>query len=105
MDDVIKSINRWCTKYKIEDYCNNKDDLIKFFIDLHNNVNDRNNKKILSIDDVNAIYLNFDSEYLKKYGLNINKLWENKIIYKLPEIINSYTRHILLDEFQIIKFA
>jgi len=97
--------NKWCINNDIQKYVNNKNNLISFFINLHNDVNLRNKKKIFSRDEVNKIYLNFDYSYLLKYKLDVLSLFKNNKLDNLPDIINSQTRHILLDEFDIIKFA
>ena len=97
--------NKWCVKNDIKKYIDNRDNLISFFINAHNDVNNRNNKKILSRNEVDKIYLNFDYNYLLKYGLDVITLFNNNKLDNLPDIINTYTRHILLDEFNIIKFA
>ena len=97
--------NKWCVKNDIKKYIDNRDNLISFFINAHNDVNNRNNKKILSKNEIDKIYLNFDYNYLLKYGLDVITLFNNNKLDNLPDIINTYTRHILLDEFNIIKFA
>lgn len=97
--------NKWCINNNIQKYIDNKNNLISFFINLHNDVNLRNKKKIFSRDEVDKIYLNFDYSYLLKYKLDVLSLFKNNKLDNLPDIINSQTRHILLDEFDIIKFA
>ena len=98
--------NKWCINNDIKKYIDNRNNLINFFINVHNDVNNRNNKKILSRNEVDKIYLNFDYNYLLKYGLDVVTLFNNNNLDNLPDIINTYTRHILLDEFiNIIKFA
>ena len=97
--------NKWCNNNDIKNYINNKNNLIEFFINVHNDVNKRNNKKIFSRDEVNNIYVNFNYDNLLKYKLDIIKLFLNNNLDAFPDIINSYTRNILLDEFNIVKFA
>ena len=41
---------------KLNDICSNRDDLFKFFVDFHNQVNKRYNKPILSYEDAYSIY-------------------------------------------------
>ena len=94
--------NKWCTKNDIKKYIDNRNNLISFFINAHNDVNNRNNKKILSRNEVDKIYLNFDYNYLLKYGLDVITLFKNNKLDNLPDVINSYTRHMLMDEFNII---
>lgn len=97
-----KHFNMWIKKNKIQNYYNNRNNLITYFINLHNNVNINNNKKIFIRTEVDEIYLNFDYNYLVRYGLNIIELFNSGTISKLPDIINTKTRHILLHEFNVI---
>jgi len=41
---------------KLNDICSNRDDLFKFFVDFHNQVNKRYNKPILSYEEAYSIY-------------------------------------------------
>lgn len=95
----------WISKYDIRNYYNSRNDLIRYFINLHNNVNKNNNKKTLSLNEVNHIYLNFDSNYLKKYHLDIDFLIKKKQIFKFVDTINSITRQKLLYEYDVIKYS
>jgi hypothetical protein len=97
--------NKWCTDNDINKFLDKRDDLISFFINVHNDVNKRNEKKILSREEVDQIYLKFKYSKLLKYGLDVMTLFNKRTLDKLPDIINSYTKHILLDEFKIITFA
>ena len=97
--------NKWCLNNNIINFIESKDDLVNFFISLHNDINNRNEKKILSKNEIDKIYLNFNYNMLVDYGLDIINLFEKRKLERFPDIINSYTRHILLDEFNIIKFA
>lgn len=45
-------------KYNIDDYLNNREDLVKWLIMIHNEVNISNNEKIYSYDDVIDYYKN-----------------------------------------------
>tara|TARA_X000000950_G_C13746486_1_gene590781 strand:+ start:210 stop:1004 length:795 start_codon:yes stop_codon:yes gene_type:complete len=95
----------WCSKNDILNFIDSKNDLINFFINLHNDINNRNDKIILSKNEIDKIYLNFNYNLLVNYGLDIINLFEKRKLDKFPDILNSHTRHILLDEFNIIKFA
>lgn len=96
---------KWCFKNDILNFIDSKDNLIIFFINLHNDINNRNEKKILLKSEIDKIYLNFNYNILVNYGLDIINLFEKRKLDKFPDIINGYTRHMLLDEFNIIKFA
>ena len=92
-------------QYKIVDNYNSRNELIVYFINLHNNVNLRNKKPLFNRNQVDEIYLNFNDSNLIEYKLNIKKLYNEGAIYKLPDIINSFTRQKILKEFGLMEFA
>ena len=95
---------KWTNKYKIEDNYNNRNELILYFVNLHNDVNLRNKKPLFYKAKVDEIYLNFDDKNLIDYKLDINKLFTEGEIYKFPDIINSFTRQKILKEVDLIDF-
>jgi len=95
----------WSSNNDIKSNYNTRDELISYFIDLHNDVNKRNKKKIFSRKEVDLIYNNFNDAELINYKINVKKLFNENKIYELPNIINSFTRQKLLVEFGIIDFA
>lgn len=96
---------KWTNKYKIEDNYNNRNELILYFVNLHNDVNLRNKKPLFYKAKVDEIYLNFDDKNLIDYKLDIKKLFTKGEIFKFPDIINSFTRQKILKEFDLIDFA
>ena len=96
---------KWTDQYKIVDNYNSRNELIVYFINLHNNVNLRNKKPLFNKNQVDEIYLNFNDSNLIEYKLNIKKLYNEGAIYKLPDIINSFTRQKILKEFGLMEFA
>jgi len=100
-----KHFNIWCNKYDIKLFYNNKNDLINYFINVHNDVNKRNKKRIVERKEVDLIYNYFNDKILIEYKLDIKKLFEGNKIYEFPDIINTFTRQQLLVEFGIIEFA
>ena len=95
----------WCSNHDIKSNYNSRDELINYFIDLHNNVNQRNKKRLFSRKEVDSIYDNFIDSVLIDYKINVKILFNENKIYELPDIINSFTRQKLLVEFGIIDFA
>lgn len=95
----------WCSSNDIRSNYNSSDELINYFINLHNNVNERNKKRKFSRKEVDLIYNNFNDSMLIEYKINVKKLFNENKIYELPDIINSFTRQKLLVEFGIIDFA
>lgn len=96
---------KWTDKYKIKDNYNSRDELITYFINLHNDVNLRNKKPLLNKNQVDLIYLNFNDSNLIEYKLDIKKLFNDLKIYTFPDIINSFTRQKIIKEFGLIDFA
>jgi hypothetical protein len=80
--------------YNIHNYLNNKNDLIKYFLILHNNINKNN----FSIQDLNKLYINFNDNELKSYGIDIKLLLNMNKLEKLPDIINTTVYYRLLIE-------
>ena len=99
-----KHFNIWASKHNINNYYNSKSDLKMYFIDLHNDVNKRNKKKILSYEKVDIIYENFDTSELKYYYLDIDELYNKGTVFEFLKIINSFTRQKLLKENKVLKY-
>ena len=86
--------NEFTNNYNINNYLNNKEDLIKYFLILHNNINKNN----YSIQDLNNLYINFDDTELKSYGIDIQLLLNMNKLEKLTDIINTTLYYRLLIE-------
>lgn len=86
--------NEFTNNYNINNYLNNKEDLIKYFLILHNNINKNN----FSIQDLNNLYINFDDTELKSYGIDIQLLLNMNKLEKLIDIINTTLYYRLLIE-------
>lgn len=83
---------------------NSRDDLIKWYIDIHNNVNKTNKKKILTIEEVKKIYKDFNyEEFVKKYKIDVIDLFKKRKLDILPRIINTTTRQILWKEYNVFQ--
>ena len=59
-------------KYSLDDALESKDKLIKWLIDIHNEVNKKNNKKIYNYKEVIEIYDNLYNN--KKLNFDFNKI-------------------------------
>ena len=97
-----KHFNEWIKKNDIKKYLE-KNRLKLYFINLHNNVNKQRRKKMLKVEEVDEIYINFNDDELKHYDLDIKKLFLSNKIYEFPNIINSKTRQKLLAEYSVIE--
>ena len=95
----------WCKKNNIIKFINCKNDLIEFFINLHNDINKRNQKIIYSRSKVDEIYNNYNDQLLLDYGIDIKILMRNNTLFELPVIMNRDIRQKLLKEFNIVNFA
>jgi len=67
--------------YPISNMPNNKKSYISWLIDLHNDVNKRKKKPILSYEQVYEIYdMTLQSRIIKEYGIDQKKLFFNKLV-------------------------
>ena len=76
----------------------NRTNLFMFFVDLHNNINKMNNKKTLTIDEVEEIYKdtnNIEIDLIDNYNLNIKRLLVEYRIDKFPVIYNTESRKMI----------
>ena len=86
--------NQFTQNYDINKYLSSKNDLINYFLILHNNINKNN----FSINDLNKLYINFDDTELKSYGIDIQLLLNMNKLVKLIDIINTTLYYRLLIE-------
>lgn len=76
----------------------NKNNLVNFFIDLHNNVNRMNGKIEYKKEEVYELYKDLEkisNEIEEEYGLNINNLLITNKINKFPDIYNTEGRILM----------
>ncbi len=83
---------KYISSRPIHNYINNKTDLVRWLVDMHNSINRRNNKPILSYWDVDNIYKN------KIYFNDINQL----ILYNRKRVQYRYLKPQLFN--QIVFF-
>ena len=99
-----KHFTEWNKKNPIESSIGNRDYLVKWYIDLHNNVNTTNKKKVLTIEQVKELYKNFKYDtFVEKYKIDVIKLFNDRKLDTLPNTINSITRKILWKEFNVFQ--
>ena len=95
---------QWNKLNPIEDHYTSKSKLVKWYIDLHNDVNQRNKKNTLSLSQVENLYKKFNNdELISKYNLNVILLFKINQLDKLPDIINNTTKKILWKEYNIFQ--
>ena len=94
----------WNKKHPVIESYNSKENLIKWYIDLHNDVNMRNNKGIFTIEQIKDIYKDFDyNELINRYKIDIILLFKKRELVKFPDIINNTTKKILWKENNIFQ--
>lgn len=86
--------NEFIQHYDINNYLNNQNDFINYFLILHNQINKNN----FSIQDLNNLYINFDDSELKSYGIDVKLLLNMNKLEKLIDIINTTLYYRLLIE-------
>jgi hypothetical protein len=79
----------------IKNHYNNKEDLFRYFFDLHNDVNERNKKTILSYDDVKELYTDSHKTILEEYNIDILHLIKTHNIHTISDQMNSSVRKII----------
>jgi len=75
-----------------------KENLIDFFIDLHNDVNNRLGKGILSKEDVKELYNDLDKirkDLINGYGIDMKKLVSENKIKEFPSRYNNNSRKMI----------
>ena len=75
-----------------------KENLIDFFIDLHNDVNNRLGKGILSKEDVKELYNDLDKirkDLINGYGIDMKKLVSENKIKEFPNRYNNNSRKMI----------
>lgn len=80
----------WLNKNDITSSLKSKNKLFEYFFKLHNDVNERNNKKIFTLNEAIDLYKNKDwnSEF-KKYGVDILILLKEKKLGTFPDLFYS----------------
>ena len=77
-----KSYAKFIEEKPIREHVNNRETLVLWFYNIHNNVNKSNNKDILSYEDVKKIYLNSYN-----YSIEKDESVESNITFMLAIIL------------------
>ena len=95
----------WNKKNPIENHLECRKNLVMWFIDLHNDVNERNKKSVLSLEEVIHIYEYLDYDELKnKYKLDVDSRFEKGEVSKIPDDVNNIAFKILREEYDVENF-
>jgi len=77
----------------------NKESLFAFFWGCHNEVNKKNKKPLLSLENALAIYQDTNwSDTLNKYGSDILEFFKNRHLKEFPKKFNTITYKLLITE-------
>jgi hypothetical protein len=94
----------WNNKHPIKNYNHSREELIKWYVDLHNDINTRNNKPVFTMNEVKNKYVNFDySEIKDKYRIDIIQLFYERKLESFPTILYNVSKKILWKEFDIFQ--
>ena len=84
--------------------CNSKEKCISWFVNLHNDVNKRNNKKIYTEEETKELYKERNDNLTIAYDIDILKLLEENKLSTFVDLMNGDVRDKLYREFRIFKY-
>lgn len=93
----------WNSKRPIQDNCNSREELKQWYIDLHNDVNAINKKKMMDNKSVEEIYRQFDNSELEKYNLDVLGMFKERRLSELPKYLNNVVNKQLWKEHDIFQ--
>lgn len=93
----------WNSKRPIQDNYNSREELKQWYIDLHNDVNARNKKKMMDNKSVEEIYRQFDNSELEKYNLDVLGMFKERRLSELPKYLNNVVNKQLWKEHDIFQ--
>ena len=92
-------LTNWLRTHKIEEYATSSEKLFKFFWELHNDVNSRNNKRIVSFDEAHRLYSSPGWKgHLSKYKNDIINMFEEGNLLGFPKHHLEIAKPIINDE-------
>ena len=95
---------QWNKSNPIQQNYSSKDSLIKWYLDLHNDVNKRNKKKLFTRQQADNTYQNFKfKNMVDDYKVNIIELFENKKLATFPDLINKDIKRRLWKENNVFE--
>lgn len=80
----------WLKKKDIKPFLDSQEKLFDYFFTLHNDVNERNKKKIFTLDEAIALFRDKDWDtHLKQYKVDIISLFKEKKLGTFPDLFYS----------------
>ena len=81
---------KWIEKNNPINFVNNKDELFKYLVDLHNNVNTQNKKETMTIENAILIYNDEKWDELSINHESMLDLFKKGTVYEFPKIYKEY---------------
>ena len=97
-----KHFKEWSTTYPIEDYVESREKLLKYFVDLHNDVNTRHRKKLVTIEEAENMYKSSNDNLITDYDIDMKELVEKHKIHTIPTIVNGKVRKINKKKYNLL---
>ena len=84
--------------------CLSTEECITWFVNLHNDVNKRNNKKIFSEEETKELYKERNDNLTLSYTIDILKLLQEENLASFVDLINGDVRKQLYQELRIFEY-
>lgn len=97
-----KHFKEWSTTYPIDDYTESREKMFKYFVDLHNDVNTRQRKKLVTIEEAEIMYKSSNDNLITNYDINMKELVEKHKIHTIPSIVNGKVRRINKKKYNLL---
>ena len=98
----LKHFNEWLDKNDITNSLSNRNMLFRYFFNLHNDVNKRNNKNIMSIEEATDVYNKKDwNKEFTKYNVDIIDLFKKKKLDTFPKLFYTVIKENLMKEYNL----
>lgn len=95
---------KWNKATPVVENHSSREQLLTWYLNLHNDVNKRNGKKIFSRAQADKLYQNFRfNDMVKDYKVNIIELFENNELEKFPDLINNQIKRRLWKENDVFE--
>lgn len=88
-------------KHPIEPHIESRDSIFKYFVELHNDVNRRNRKPEMSIENANKLYTNARPIIKSNMTIDITTLIDHHQLYTIPQQMNGPIRTSLKRHYKL----
>lgn len=95
---------QWNKSKPVNQNNSSREALVSWYLDLHNDVNRRNKKKLFTRQQSDNLYKNFNfKNMVSDYKVNIMELFENNELAKFPDLINNDIKKRLWKENDVFE--